>query len=208
MCSLNHVQVTVFCTVCLTMTEQHSSAYWLHGPQSVSGTCLRSVLMWLVAGVLLQIDQLLPEHTFNIVSDIYIQDNLMKPKECRKLLLQLGVTDFISVPMRKITVTEANKASTPWPEQDMQPGSTYTDYAGAEFAAVVHSVLSAAAPAGCMSTLQLLFQAFDSRWAADYSHCLNATYTTSSGELRAEIPMSCATVWRLARTTDSWRYNI
>ena len=154
--------------------------------------CAHQYLL-LVAGVLLQIDQLLPEHAFNIVSDVYIQDNLVKPKECRKLMLQLGVTVIISVPMRKITVTEANKASTPWPEQDMQPGSTYTDYASAEFAAVVHSVLSATAPAGCMSTLQLLFQAFDSRWAADYSHCLNATYTTPTGELHAEMPMSCDT---------------
>ena len=118
-----------------------------------------------------------------MVSDVYIESKLMSPWECRKLMLQLGVTDFISVPKRVITVTEANKASTPWPELDMQPGCTYTDFDGAEFGAVIQSVLGTACPADCSSALQRLVQTLDRRWKADYSHCLDATYTDPSGEL-------------------------
>lgn len=131
---------------------------------------------------ILQIDKLLPQHAFNMVSDVYIENNLMTSSECRKLMLQLGVTDFISVPKRAITVTELNRASTPWPELDMQPGCTYTDFDAAEFTAVIQSVLGTA---DCSTVLQQLVETLDRRWKADYSHYLDATYTAPSGELHS-----------------------
>lgn len=131
----------------------------------------------------LQIDQLCPQHTFNMVSDVYIQNKLMSPQACRKLLLQLGVSDFISVPKLPVTVTDANKALVPWSDLDMQLGCSYTDYDGTEFIAIVESVMQTASPAECSSHLQLLVQTLDRRWEAEYKHCLKAKYTTPSGEL-------------------------
>ena len=107
----------------------------------------------------------------------------MSPRACRKLLLQLGASDFVSVPNCTVTVTNDNKALIPWSHLEMQLGSSYTDYDGTEFMAIVESVLQAASPAECSSRLQLLVQLLDRRWEAEYKHCLKATYTTPSGEL-------------------------
>lgn len=133
----------------------------------------------------MQIDTLIPQHTFSIVSDIYIKDNLMPVKMAHKLLLQLGVTDFVSVPVREMHVTSKNVAQSPWPDLNIEAGHccTIRDYCGDEFTAIVESVLRAhgSDDETLQNTLRDIFQALDQRLKRDYSHCLHATYTDASG---------------------------
>lgn len=130
----------------------------------------------------MQIDALIPQHSFHVVSDIYTKDGLMEAKLCRKLMLRLGATDFLSA--RQTLVTDAHTAASLWPDMAVEPGFSITDFSSAEFEAVVQSVLEAPdALEDKQDTLRLILQTLDHQFRADYKPCLLATYTSALGKL-------------------------
>lgn len=104
---------------------------------------------------LMQVDlqRLIPEHSFTTVSGIYSEQNMLPLDSMRKLLLQLGAADHIAVPQKTCTLQPSHKAASPWADLDLgdapQAGWIINDYFSGEFEAIVQSV-------GCAADVQAM----------------------------------------------------
>ena len=136
----------------------------------------------------LQVDlhQRIPQHSFVTASDEYAKHSLLPADQMRKLLLQLGASDHIAVPEATVTLTAADKPKSAWAHFDLGPapdgGWSICDHSGAEFEAVVHSVLTETGDVTqTLNSLDQLAHILSSRWEAHHKHCLTATCTQVSG---------------------------
>ena len=128
----------------------------------------------------------IPHHDFTILSDHYAQSMYVEPNHFRKLLFQLGVTDYIQAPKRTVVLTPADKPTSPWGLVDLgeapDSGWLIQDHCAVEFEAIVQSVLAAEDESQTVHSMQFLAEMLLSHWAAHLSHWVSATCLSRSGE--------------------------
>lgn len=148
--------------------------------------CLGYIVVLTLAGLQVDLQQLLPEYSFVMISSEYAEQNMLSADHMRKLLLHLGAADHIAVPEQTRTLTPSDQAQSPWADISLgeapESGWTIRDNSSAEFEAVLQSILSEAeTDAQMLSSLRNLVGVVSSRWEAHYSHCLTATCLLQSG---------------------------
>ena len=129
---------------------------------------------------------MVPEHSFTMISGRYSEQKMLPADQMRKLLLQLGAADHIAVPQRTCLLQPSEKAASPWADINLgdapETGWTISDYSGAEFDAVVHSITQEAEhQAQMLTSLKNVASVVSSRWEVLYSRFLTATCTQQSG---------------------------
>ena len=132
---------------------------------------------------------MVPEHSFTMISGIYSEQKMLPADQMRKLLLQLGAADHIAVPQRTCLLQPSEKAASPWADVNLgdapETGWTISDFSGAEFEAVVHSITQEAEhQAQMLTSLKNVVSIVSSRWEVLYSRFLTATCTQQSGSAR------------------------
>ena len=154
------------------------------------------IVLTLFCALQVDLQRLIPEHSFTTVSSIYSEQNMLPPDSMRKLLLQLGAADHIAVPQKTCTLQPSDKAASPWADLDLgdapQAGWTINDFYSGEFEAVVQSVVqNAEDQAQMLTSLGNVINILSSRWEALYRHCLTSTCTQQSGAARHDLSHLC-----------------
>ncbi|DBA78596.1 TPA: hypothetical protein ACH3X1_008526 [Trebouxia sp. C0004] len=137
-------------------------------------------------GCKIDLQRMVPEHSFTMISGRYSEQKMLPADQMRKLLLQLGAADHIAVPQRTHLLQPSEKAASPWAGVDLgdapEAGWTIIDYSGAEFEAVVRSITQEAEDqAQMLTSLKNIASIVSSRWEVLYSRCLTATCMQQSG---------------------------